>query len=203
MIPELEKKVAAVLPAGEALVGAFRVERTEEGDGSVPRRRRPKVLGGRGGVGDVVARFFRFFYCVVTTDVPALQIPTVSDDPAQRERRQRKKGLFFGTWEGMAGRWMAAGQPRCMPGVNTVVAVTEGHLRFVYVQCARLSGKLGAVETGAVFRRGDLVWTRRHNTAGDMQFGFADGSWATLTVPGFQDLVRVFPGTLAPKDPIP
>ncbi len=84
------------------------------------------------------------------------------------------------------------------------MAVTDVCTRFVYVQCRRVRGGLGeAVELGASFSRDALVWTRRHEPKNEMQFGFSDGSWGTLFVPGEDEFMRHFPETLGHQAPIP
>ncbi|MFI0788511.1 hypothetical protein ACH4Q6_23290 [Streptomyces lydicus] len=104
----------------------------------------------------------------------------------------------------MAGQWLAAGQPCAETGVITFVALTELHLRFVYVQNVRRSQTDRAVEAGACFPRAALTWTRRRNSARkEFQFGFTDGSWGTLLVPQEQEFLTMFPGTLTHKERIP
>ncbi|MFI7099747.1 hypothetical protein ACIBK8_10355 [Streptomyces sp. NPDC050161] len=210
MWDKLERKVTEALEGGGygAFAGGFAVDRADSDNGSasgdVPRARRPEVLVGHGGIGTPFAKLGKALFGILTNDVPALSTTTATDDLAVRKKRQAGNGAFFGTWDSLAGRWLAAGQPRSASGVTTTVALTDGTMRFVYVQSRRLSGKLGnAVEPGAAFPRDALVWTRRSNTFRDVQFGFADGSWGTLLVPDMDDFLEYFPETLSHQQPIP
>ncbi|MFG2399444.1 hypothetical protein [Streptomyces lydicus] len=84
------------------------------------------------------------------------------------------------------------------------MALTELHLRFVYVQNVRRSQTDRAVEAGACFPRTALAWTRRRNGARkEFQFGFTDGSWGTLLVPQEREFLTLFPVTLTHKERIP
>ncbi|MFG2223942.1 hypothetical protein [Streptomyces sp. NPDC048644] len=207
---KLERKVVEALEGGGcgAFAGGFAIERATStngvASGDVPRARRPEVLVGHGGAGAPFAKLGRVLFGILTNDVPALSAATATDDLAVRKKRQASNGAFFGTWDSLAGRWLAAGQPRSSSGVTTAVALTDGTMRFVYVQSRRLSGKLGnAVELGAAFPRDALVWTRRSGVFRDVQFGFADGSWGTLFVAEMEDFLQQFPETLSHKQPIP
>ncbi|MFF4604539.1 hypothetical protein ACFY12_17650 [Streptomyces sp. NPDC001339] len=177
-----------------------------EDDADVPTALRPEVLsGGEAIAGDKAGGFLSFFFTAATNTEPKEGKVKATGDPAARALRQKKNGLFFGEWESLAGRWLAASQPRSRMGVLTVLVLTGSHLRFVYVQRRRGGSKLGdAVAAGEAFPRGQLAWTRRHGKRStDFQFGFTDGSWGTLTIPDDKYFLELFPGTLGHKDPIP
>ncbi|MET9290529.1 hypothetical protein [Streptomyces sp. NPDC003077] len=170
----------------------------------VPDRLRPEVLAGKERDGDFLDRAASVFFRAVVDDVSDGGQTRTADAPAERARRQRRKSPFFGGWDSLAGQWLRAAQPRSRTGVLTFVAVTGAHLRFVYLQKRRFSGKLGdAVEPGPSFRRGDLVWTRYVSGLGEVQFGFADGSWGALSIHDEDDFAHLFPNTLSEKQPIP
>ncbi|MEU7202005.1 hypothetical protein [Streptomyces sp. NPDC045470] len=210
MTPELEQKVFSALPPGEKLLTGFEVSRSlafsrgRGGSSSAPDSRRPKVLVGQEKDGDGWTRFISRVFRVFTTDVPAQQRGVSVEGPSLRGERQKNKDSFFGGWDSLAGQFLIAGQPQSKTGVAAVVAVTDVCMRFVYVQYRRVLGGLGeAVELGASFPHDALVWTRRHEPKNEMQFGFSDGSWGTLFVPGDGEFMKHFPGTLGHKDPIP
>ncbi|MEV5597354.1 hypothetical protein [Streptomyces sp. NPDC052496] len=210
MTPELEQKVLSVLPPGEKLTAGFEVSRSlafsrsRDGSSSAPDSRRPRVLVGQEEAGDGWSRFVSRFFRVFTTDVPAQQRGVAVEGPSLRGKRQKNRDSFFGGWDSLAGQFLIAGQPQSKTGAAAVVAVTDVCMRFVYVQYRRVRGGLGeAVELGASFPHDVLVWTRRHEPKNEMQFGFRDGSWGTLFVPGDADFMRCFPGTLGHEEPIP
>ncbi|MGW7572581.1 hypothetical protein [Streptomyces sp. NPDC054765] len=208
MQPDLMTSVASALPVNERLVGAFEVGRAmsdrREDDADVPPGRQPKVLVGHGRPGDGRRGFFSFLFDTATLTDPKPGPVKATGDPAARVKRQKKNGRFFGTWDSLAGQWLAAGQPHAETGVIIFVALTECSLRFVYVQNVRRSQTGRAVESGACFSRTALAWTR-HRAGGrkEFQFGFADGSWGTLLVPQDKEFLALFPGTLTHKNPIP
>ncbi|MCB5907607.1 hypothetical protein [Streptomyces pinistramenti] len=210
MWDKLERKIVEALESGGcgAFAGGFAVDRTGtnsgEAAGYVPRARRPEVLVGHGGACAPLVRLGSVLFGILTNDVPALAPTKATDDLAVRKQRQAGNGAFFGTWDSLAGQWLAAGQPHSASGVTTAVALAGDRMRFVYVQSRRVSGKLGdAVELGAEFPRAALSWTRLRDSSKDVQFGFADGSWGTLLVPDMDDFLEHFPETLSRKEPIP
>ncbi|MFG2532639.1 hypothetical protein [Streptomyces sp. NPDC048516] len=208
MEPDLLTSIASALPANERLVGAFEVGRAlsdgREDDADVPPDRQPKVLIGQSRPGDRRRGFLSFLFETATLTDPRPGPVKATGDPTARVKRQKKNGRFFGTWESLAGQWLAAGQPNAETRVITFVALTEYQLRFVYVQNIRRSQTDRAVEAGACFPRTALAWTR-HRASGrkEFQFGFGDGSWGTLMVPQDKEFLALFPGTLTHKDPIP
>ncbi|MFK0293893.1 hypothetical protein ACIQU6_25965 [Streptomyces sp. NPDC090442] len=206
---DLVDRVRAVLPAGERDAEVFRavhVTQSVEGGGDAPKFVRPEVLVGRSMPGDGWARAFSFVPLIFKVAFNAFPEPDASsDDPVVRAARQRKNAHFFGTWEGLAGQWMAALQPRCSGGVVTAFALSESHVRFVYWQKRRGGERLGdAHELGAVFPRESIAWTRRRRKdTKEFQIGFADGSWGTVLVPGDTGFLAAFPCTLSAGDAVP
>ncbi|MDC7338595.1 hypothetical protein [Streptomyces lydicus] len=208
MQSDLMTCVTSVLPRDERFLGAFEVGRAlsdrREDDADVPPDRQPKVLVGRSGPGDKRRGFLSFLFETATLTDPKPGPVRATGDPADRMKRQRKNGRFFGTWDSLAGQWLAAGQPHAETAVISCVALTELHLRFVYVQNVRRSQTDRAIEAGACFPRTTLAWTRRRNGARkEFQFGFTDGSWGTLLVPQEREFLTLFPGTLTHKERIP
>ncbi|MEU7224538.1 hypothetical protein [Streptomyces chrestomyceticus] len=205
MWPDLEQKIVAALPRDERFAGGFTVMRATTGRDAVssdaPAQRRPQVLAGEGGLwGAVLSAFFKG----VINDVGSPSTRESIEDPAVRPKRQQRNASFFGGWDSLAGQWLAAAQPRSRAGLVTAVVLTDEQLRFVYVPSRRLTGRLGdTVELGASFPRDSLTWTRRRNTALDVQFGFSDGSWGTVVVAPEEDFLKAFPGTLGHEEPIP
>ncbi|MEV5597353.1 hypothetical protein [Streptomyces sp. NPDC052496] len=205
MWPDLEEKIVAALPRGERFVGGFSVMRAATGRDAVscdvPAQRRPRVLAGEGGLwGALLSGFFKG----AVNDVGSPSTRESVEDPAGRPERQERNASFFGGWDSLAGQWLAAAQPRSRAGLVTAVVLTDRQVRFVYVPSRRLTGRLGdTVEWGACFSRDVLAWTRRRDTSLDVQFGFTDGSWGTVTVAPEEDFLKAFPGTLSHLVPIP
>ncbi|MEU5209471.1 hypothetical protein [Streptomyces sp. NPDC020742] len=208
MPTELNRILASALPADETLLGSFEVRRAmasnREDDADAPPERQPKVLAGCRRPGDRRRGLLSFLFESATLTDPKPGPVRATNDPADRAKRQKRNGRFFGTWDSLAGLWLAAGQPQAETGVITYVALSATHLRFVYVQNVRRSQEIPAVEPGACFRRADLLWTRRRESSGkEFQFGFMDNSWGTFVVPSDKEFLALFPGTLTHKDLIP
>ncbi|WP_411140027.1 hypothetical protein [Streptomyces sp. x-80] len=205
----LTKRVRSALPPDGFPAAVFTVHHLldgSEGGGDAPKELRPQVLVGHHMRGDGWAHalsFIPFAFKVVLNEFPS---PSAgSDDPAVRVQRQKQNSKFFGSWDSLAGKLMAAAQPRCSGGVTTTFALSGDQARFVYWQRRRWGAKLGdAHELGESFRRDSIAWTRRRSkNLGEFQFGFDDGSWGTLLTPDSDAFVEQFPHTLTHKDPIP
>ncbi|GGN60744.1 hypothetical protein GCM10012285_59060 [Streptomyces kronopolitis] len=206
---DIADRVRAVLPVGEQGAKIFvvtHINHSEAGGGDVPKSVRPKVLVGHRMPGDGWARVFSVFGLILKLVINDLPSPGKgSDDPEYRVTAQQRNHRFFGTWDGLAGRIMAASQPLCTGGVVTAIAVSESTLRFVYWQNRRWGVKIGdAYEMGPCFRRDTIAWTRRRGKrGGDVQIGFVDGSWGTLLLPAATEFLAEFPGSLTADDPVP
>ncbi|MGW7572584.1 hypothetical protein [Streptomyces sp. NPDC054765] len=206
---DIADRVRAVLPSEERAAEVFsvvHVNHNEDGGGDAPKAVRPRVLVGHRMPGDGWARAFSFIPFVLKVAINDLPSPgTGSDDPTHRVTSQKRNSRFFGTWDSLAGKLMAASQPLCTGGVVTAIAVTERNVRFIYWQNRRWGVKIGdAHEMGPCFRRDSIAWTRlRRQRGGDVQIGFADGSWGTLLIPAAAAFLAAFPGSLTPDEPIP
>ncbi|MFH8572323.1 hypothetical protein [Streptomyces sp. NPDC017993] len=208
MQPDLITSASSTLPMGEQLIGAFEVCRAmsdlREDDADVPPDRRPKVLAGSALPGDKRRGFFSFLFESATLTDPKPGSVKATGDPAARAKRQKKNGRFFGTWDSLAGQWLAAGQPQSDTGVITVLMLTDCRLRFAYIQNVHRSQTAPDVEAGVCFPRAALAWTRRRSSGQkEFQFGFTDGSWGTLLIPQEKEFLTLFPGTFTHKERIP
>ncbi|WP_420032360.1 hypothetical protein ACN2WE_05740 [Streptomyces sp. cg28] len=71
-------------------------------------------------------------------------------------------------------------------------------LRVFHASCAKaLSFDLAeAAETGRHCARSQLAWIRRHKKEAHFEFGFVDGSWATVHVPDHEAVTHRVAGIL-------
>jgi hypothetical protein len=192
------ERVNKALPASEQLAGIFDAVLTSYPDGNkphAPKQHRPEVFIGLRMSGDGWGKFLGTVGRILTNDV--LNSPMAAcTDPALRDKWQKRRRVFWGDWTSEAGQLLAAVQPRSRTGVNTHLVLTNKNLRAVYVQRRRGSlSKLGqATELGWTCSLSQLASLRDHpGIEGNCyEFGFADGSWAVLSVSPKQEFRKHF-----------
>ncbi|MBU7599353.1 hypothetical protein JGS22_017455 [Streptomyces sp. P38-E01] len=199
---EVVERAALVLPADERLVAShhlgpgYRLRRPRRG-------RRPLAFDGLRMPGDRWRGFWRALGRCLSVGLllwGLLGYPFSLLLEYLSERHPRGRGRALGGgWDSQAGRFAAALFPRApTTGVTHVVQLSDRHLRVAYVQCARAHpSMLGAVDSGFVVDRTEVVWLRPRPDISrqSCEFGFRDGSWArvSLAAPSRRDFLDRFP----------
>jgi hypothetical protein len=140
---------------------------------------------------------------LLTGDIVSNPSPSLAGR-CEREEAKKKNKPHYGAWEDSAGQLIAALQPRSRSGFYPTLAIAEQDLHIVCIQRKRGTiAKLGtATQVTGTLSRGELSWVRQRGNAA-YEFGFRDGSWATIDVFKADDIADVFPNLLGKKAPIP
>jgi hypothetical protein len=167
-----------------------------------PKEYRTLIFEGHRMPGDTWGAFWGTLGRILAGDV--LETPPTSLEPkSDRETAQKRNYRYYGEWTSAAGRLLVGLQPRSKAGVYPVLAVTEHCLHVACIQRKRGTyAKLGdAMQLTCTIQRRDLGWVRERGEP-SFEFGFRDGSWATLDLVS-SDMGRLFPDMLSKKTPIP
>lgn len=201
----LLERVQTLLPM-EPVLGAYgaTVASAQRGGRAVvpPKERRALIFEGHQMPGDTWGAFWGTLGRILAGDV--LETPPSSLEPkADRETARKRNYRYYGEWTSAAGCLLIGLQPRSKAGVYPVLAVTEQCLHVACIQRKRGTySKLGdAMQLTCTIQRMDLGWVRERGEL-TFEFGFRDGSWATLDLVS-SDMRRLFPDVLPKKTPIP
>ncbi|MFJ9178759.1 hypothetical protein [Streptomyces sp. NPDC102360] len=202
---DMSPRVAALLPPGTPVTGPFTINRLNwwrEREPVAPADRRPEVFSdgddsvGTGQKAKVVASTLFWGDENAAKTGPK----NICDDPGKREKYKRRKRGFWGGWDSLAGQLEAAIQPRSRWWyVYSFLVLTPDGLQVFYAPSAVMppSGiEDEGVEAGWHCPRSQLAWIRHQKKAELFEFGFADGSWATLNLPDHEAFTTQVSGIL-------
>lgn len=200
----LPERVQRALPL-ERVLGAYGAVAGPQGGGNTalpPKEHRAVIFEGRRMAGDTWGTFWATLGSILTGDILENPSPSLARR-RDRETARKQNYPYYGEWTSTAGRLLAAVQPRSKAGVYPVLTVTEHNLHVVCIQRRRGTfARLGeAMHVTGTIHRGDLSWVRDRGDP-SFEFGFRDGSWATLGLIS-NDIRMLFTEVLAKKSPIP
>ncbi|WP_306323347.1 MULTISPECIES: hypothetical protein [unclassified Streptomyces] len=200
---EMRPRVVALLPPGTPVTGPFTINRLDwwrEREPVAPADRRPKAFVdadntvGTGHKAKVVASTLFWGDENASTNGPK----HICDDPGKREKYKRRKRGFWGGWDSPAGQLETAIQPNSRWWyVRSFLVLTPDALQVFYAPCASSDSfdLAEGAEAGWRCPRSQLAWIRRQKKETLFEFGFTDGSWATLNIPNHEFTTQV-PGIL-------
>lgn len=197
---KLLQRVGEAVPRGEGLITAFESEPALDPPSKkkpiAPDAHRPQVFEGMTTPSDSWGIVLSVLAKIVTAEISPSAAPVFSD-PTQRDACKRENRAFYGGWTSQAGQLLAALQPRSKTGVISLLAVTGQGIRVVYVQ--RRRGSMyrlrDGTQLGWTYPIGEFSWVRQR-AGKNLEFGFPDGSWATVVVHTNDDLQKYFPNLL-------
>lgn len=211
-VEAMRPRVVALLPPGTTVTGPFAINRLDwwrESEPVAPADRRPEVFGdadGPVGTGQKAK-------LVATTlfwgdeNAPKNGPKNICDDPNKREKFKRRKRGFWGGWGSLAGQLETAIQPRSRWWyVYSFLVLTPDGLQVFYAPSAEMPPSDIAdegAEAGWHCPRSQLAWIRRQKKEELFEFGFADGSWATLHLPNPEAFTTQVSGILPAGAPRP
>ncbi|MFD7297899.1 hypothetical protein ACFV9W_31835 [Streptomyces sp. NPDC059897] len=211
-VETMRPRVAALLPPGTPVTGPFAVNRLDwwrEREPVAPADRRPEVFADeRGPVGTgqktklVASTLFWG-----DENAPKNGTKNICDDPGKREKFKRRKRGFWGGWDSLAGHLQTAIQPRSRWWyVYSFLVLTPDRLQVFYAPSAEMPPSDIAdegAEVGWHCPRSQLAWIRHQKKEELFEFGFADGSWATLHLPNPKAFATQVSGILPAGAPRP
>ncbi|GGO55970.1 hypothetical protein GCM10012287_48470 [Streptomyces daqingensis] len=199
------QRVTEAVPQGEEFVAAFQSEPASV-DGKqpiAPKEHRPQVFVGMNRPSDSWGTVFSVLGRLLTNDLFNYSAP-MNSDAGQREKCRQEGAAFFGDWTSNAGELLAALQPQSRTGVISMLTVTTHRARVIYIQ--RRRGSMyrlrDGTELGWSWPLDQLAWVRQR-AGKNVQFGFPDGSWASVVAHTADDLQRYFPHMLPKAADIP
>ncbi|MFF3496761.1 hypothetical protein ACFYWS_36100 [Streptomyces sp. NPDC002795] len=211
-VDAVRPRVVALLPPGTPVTGPFTVSRLDwsrEREPVAPSDRRPEVFGdayGPVGTGQKAK-------LVVTTlfwgdeNTPKSGPRNICDDPEKREKFKRRNRGFWGGWDSLAGQLEAAIQPRSRWWyVYSFLVLTPDGIQVFYAPSGVMPPSDIAdegAEAGWHCPRSQLAWIRHQEKEELFEFGFADGSWATLHLPNPEAFTTQVSGILQAGAPRP
>lgn len=199
----LTERIQSELPQ-ERLLNAYPAyPRSHAGSPRPSKKIRPVIFEGQRMPGDTWRALYANPARIFTSNILDPTSASLADG-YNREKAKKRNRSQYGEWTSSAGRLLIAVQPRSRAGVYPTLAIAERHIYIVCIQRQRGTlKKLGkATHVTASLRRQDMSWVRERGDV-DYEFGFTDGSWATLSVAFADDLGDFFPNMLGKKDPIP
>lgn len=207
----MSARVGALLSPGTPVTGPFAINRLDwwrEREPVAPADRRPEVFDdiesdvGTGQKAKVVASTLFYGDDNASKNGPK----QICDDPDKREKFKRRNRGFWGGWDSSAGLLEIAIQPRSRWWyVRSFLVLTPDVLQVFYAPCVASDSFVLAegVEAGWRCPRSQLGWIRRQKKDMLFEFGFTDGSWATLHLPHHEAFTTQVSGILSTGAPRP